>query len=254
MSDAVPYSIAGPFVMAMAAAMGAVWRSGIASARQERLDCKERVDAIEERVAVIEKKREDCEERWRREVDRGVELATHHAAHVPTELPPPDWDEPTETRLRRADIEQAALSRASERRGRKALVIDDDEDVASAIHRMVRSTLPDDWQVEHVTDARRGLAALVLNDDVTLAFVDLRMPRLDGISLIEEALTQRPELRGRIVVCTAIDITAAQERRLFSDLACIPLRKSEVTWRMRAVINQAFRAAGRAPLASSPGE
>lgn len=108
---------------------------------------------------------------------------------------------------------------------RKILVIDDDPAGAPAIHRFLRHVVPASWKVSHETDAKIGLLRAVTEPDIALVFVDMIMPAMSGDQLIEMAMRQRPDLRGRIVVCTGMPQEDAVRRRLVDELGCLWLDK-----------------------------
>lgn len=108
---------------------------------------------------------------------------------------------------------------------RIVLVIDDEPVVARAIHRLLREVLPTAWEVAQETDANIGLSRAVLEEDVEIAIVDLLMPGMKGDALVEQVIRQRPEMRGRIILCTGAVISDALSVRLFDDLGCLRLDK-----------------------------
>lgn len=122
---------------------------------------------------------------------------------------------------------------------RKVLVIDDEPIVAMSIHRFLRHALPSTWTVEEETDPRVGLSRVVLDYKIAFVFVDVLMPGLTGDALIEELLSRRPDLRGKIIVCTGALMEDAMAHRLFNELGCIRLDKpfrleslEQVTWKL----------------------
>lgn len=56
------------------------------------------------RITKLEQQVDDCNERWAREVRRGAALAAM-TVDGPNALPPPEWDERTDVRERRALLE-----------------------------------------------------------------------------------------------------------------------------------------------------
>lgn len=66
------------------------------------------------RIAALEAHLDDCNERWAREVRRGAALA---GAPPPASgsLPPPEWEEPTQVRRMRAELEAQGLREALRR-------------------------------------------------------------------------------------------------------------------------------------------
>lgn len=104
------------------------------------------------------------------------------------------------------------------------LVIDDDPVVVRSIHRFVRVSLPEDWEVWEETDAERGLAR-ALSHRVKILFVDLVMPNMPGEELVARLLVDRPEMRGHVVVCSGMPLNQTEEQHLFTELGCRELRK-----------------------------
>lgn len=113
MSDlGIPLTVAGAIGVAGSAAIRALWTRVKDVETRERTDCAERISKIEERVQKLETQRDDCEERWRREVRRGATLAARVRLPdepPPSEIPPPDWDESTDVRNVRQELERHAL-------------------------------------------------------------------------------------------------------------------------------------------------
>ena len=109
----------------------------------------------------------------------------------------------------------------------KALVVDDSPEVARVIHRMLVQVLArhGKWEVRYTTDPQQGLKAIAWDEHIRMVFVDSVMPLLNGDDLIEAALAQRPDLRGRIVVCSGLWFEEHREKRLFEELGCERLDK-----------------------------
>lgn len=104
------------------------------------------------------------------------------------------------------------------------LVIDDDPIIVRALHRFVRQSLPDGWEVWEETNAERGLVRAT-SVRVQILFVDLVMPDMTGEELIARVLADRPEMRGRIVVCSGMPLNMTEEHHLFFELGCRELKK-----------------------------
>jgi CheY-like chemotaxis protein len=104
------------------------------------------------------------------------------------------------------------------------LVIDDDPVVVRSLHRFVRDSLPDGWEVWEETDPLQGLVRAT-SHRVEIVFVDLVMPTMKGEELVARLLVDRPEMRGSIVVCSGMPLNQAEEHHLFFELGCRELRK-----------------------------
>jgi CheY-like chemotaxis protein len=243
-------TIPGTLATALLAAGAAMWKRIDFVERRERAEsekrlkeererCDSHISAFEARLAKVEKHSEDCEESLRREIRRGAELAWEN--RVPSEpLPEPEWSENTARHNVRQLIEQQVRERALERyvKGESTppklqnpraqvdlLIIDDEESSASSLHRVLRGMVPNDWTIEHTTDPIVGRSLLVLDPRVKVAFVDYRMDGLNGEAVIREALGARPELRGKIILCSGMILDHEQQRRMFGELGCLWLGK-----------------------------
>jgi CheY-like chemotaxis protein len=122
----------------------------------------------------------------------------------------------------------------------KILVIDDEESFARAIHRVLRRVLPDAWDVHWEPAASTGLSLLVLDGLVRLCFVDIQLATgpegMNGDELIEQALKLRPDMRGRIVVCSGRFLDARLVARLFGELECVRLDKPVDFARLQSLV------------------
>lgn len=112
----------------------------------------------------------------------------------------------------------------------KVLVIDDEESFTGSMHRLLRMVLPNEWSVEIEHAPSTGLSRVVLDKLIRICFVDFLMSDpegvgMDGDELIEHALKLRPEMRGRIIVCSGWYFDGRMEQRLFGELGCLRLDK-----------------------------
>ena len=83
----------------------------------------------------------------------------------------------------------------------RAIVVDDELPARQRLSRMIREALPD--RVEVVGEASDGEAALALmaNEGPDLAFIDVQMPGLDGLTLV----AQMPHPQPYVIFTTAHD-------------------------------------------------
>lgn len=92
------------------------------------------------------------------------------------------------------------------------LTVDDDFDVLRAIERDLKNKYSEDYRVLR---AESGIRALELlrrlkerNDPVALLIVDQRMPQMDGVSFLEEAIKIYPDAK-RVLLTAYADTDAA---------------------------------------------
>lgn len=207
------------------------------------------IQALKDRILKLEKDHADCEQLLRAEIRRSTRNALSPRRPddpIPNSLPPPDeewyehtdaqlmWDEETqkviqeEKKKRSSDPKRPTIPRPTPTSGDsrpRAIVVDDHADQARALMRLLADVVPRHWKVETLTDARAGRMVLVMDERVRLAIVDWVMPRFDGEAVITEALRQRPELRGKIIVTSGWPIPDDVARHLFDELGCFWLEK-----------------------------
>lgn len=117
------------------------------------------------------------------------------------------------------------------------IVVDDEPVIARLLREQIGEFLAG-WTVATETDADRALARIESDDagDIGLCVVDIGMPGIGGEELIVRALAHRPDLRGRIIVCTGGITTFRQEDRLFRELGCARLDKPFMRHELRSVL------------------
>ena len=64
----------------------------------------------------------------------------------------------------------------------RILLVEDDVKIASFVEKGLRAA---GYAVDHVADGKAGLG-MALNEPYDLAIIDLMLPKLDGLSLIEQ--------------------------------------------------------------------
>lgn len=230
--------------------------------RYEKVVASLRAEAEQRETRCIEEKREleqRCDrlsERWRREVEFGAERYLHARDEEPGEDPPsveellPEWEENT-SRHERAEIVRGVVDHyrdSTPPRGKHpadAVVIDDNLPMLGALRRVLESILPR-WRIVGFSEPGAGRNALVAAPHVKLAVVDYHFAesRLDGEAIIDQALKVRPNLRGRIIVCSGVDISPATARRLFDELGCLNLPKPVQRADLERMV---YKALGRTP-------
>ncbi len=102
------------------------------------------------------------------------------------------WLESQGTGRQRRRAVPAAVPTTAERR---VLVVDDEESIR---HLLTRTLEMAEYDIEAVADARGGLDRLRLRD-YDLLIADLRMPGMDGLTLIREARRLQPTLKVIII-------------------------------------------------------
>lgn len=103
------------------------------------------------------------------------------------------------------------------------LIIDDEELYGRMLVWAVRRMVPDGWDVQRTTDPVAASYILILDPDIKLVLLDNLMPKKYGIDVAEEALKERPHLRGRIIVTSGH--LPRDELERFVELGCHILDK-----------------------------
>jgi CheY-like chemotaxis protein len=108
------------------------------------------------------------------------------------------------------------------------LIIDDDEAVRSAF-RLALAHLP--YHLSEAGDGEAG-AKMAIEEDVDLVFLDLRMPRLDGVGALRRIRAVKPDLT--VYVATAFHqeffdaLVAARGDGLQFELLRKPLERAQI--------------------------
>src|SRR5271155_3163197 len=88
------------------------------------------------------------------------------------------------------------------------LSVDDDSDVLRAIERDLRSQYGAEYRVIGSDSPESAVELLkqlkVRNDSVALLLADQRMPRMDGVAFLQEAMRIFPEARRALLLLTLI--------------------------------------------------
>jgi nitrogen regulation protein NR(I) len=90
----------------------------------------------------------------------------------------------------------------------RILIIEDDESVASALHDLVQA---EGLTVDMVTDPKEGLAR-AQSSDFDVVVTDLQMPGPDGLEIIQQVQTTRPQLP--VILITAFHTTEVAIRAI----------------------------------------
>ncbi len=128
----------------------------------------------------------------------------------------------------------------------RAIVVDDEELVASILHRLLREMLPKRWSVRHETRPEEALRSLSVDMKIRLAIIDLRMPQMSGVELITQVMAARPDLRGRIIVCAGAPPSHEDADKLFGPhgLGCLRLDKPPTFKDLEQMVWAAIEEAG----------
>ena len=103
----------------------------------------------------------------------------------------------------------------------RLLIIDDEEIILWALTRLFQG-----HHVQGTTDAIEGLT-LALNKDFDGILVDMRMPEMNGVELVQKLLSARPELEGKAVLITGGDSRDSSD--LPAPLIWKPLAREDVS-------------------------
>ncbi len=95
----------------------------------------------------------------------------------------------------------------------RILIVDDEQ----VVHEAIGDYLEDlGHHVVHASDGQTGLDEM-RNTDIDVALVDLRMPRMDGMTLIEQARGKNPDTTFVLVTGHAHVAKVAEARRRGAD-------------------------------------
>ena len=136
-----------------------------------------------------------------------------------------------------------ALLRPFQARVRRTRVLMVEDDPAQRIS--IRSVLePQQWLVTEADNGRVALSRLT-EEIPDIILIDLMMPEMDGFQLIT-ALRERPDWRRiPVIVITALDLTAADRKRLNSGVEGILLKSSFEPSQLVRTVRQAVANARR---------
>jgi two-component system, OmpR family, response regulator len=117
----------------------------------------------------------------------------------------------------------------------RVLVVDDEARIVSFISRTLSA---EGFQVDGALDGARGLE-LARTGDYELVVLDLLLPKLDGVSLLQELMEARPS--QRVLVLSALSDVETKVRCLesgASDYLSKPFSLAELVARIRARLRQ----------------
>jgi two-component system response regulator (stage 0 sporulation protein F) len=97
---------------------------------------------------------------------------------------------------------------------KRILVVDDDDSIRLMVERVLRR---DGYSVDGARDGFEAIEKLGQNDYLTI-LLDLMMPGLDGIGVLEYLERHRPEL-GRQVIVMSANIPAATDAARLAQVA-----------------------------------
>jgi two-component system response regulator GlrR len=120
--------------------------------------------------------------------------------------------------------------------GRRFLVADDEPLVLDLLRRVIEG---DGGTVIPVPDGQAAWER-ILDQDFDLILADLRMPGLDGRSLYERAVSEKPELVRRFVFATG-DLVRSDSLRFLEGLPNRVIRKPIDVEVVRRVLGQALK-------------
>jgi PAS domain S-box-containing protein len=125
----------------------------------------------------------------------------------------------------------------------RALVVDDDADLRRRLRRLLEQ---EGCEVDEAADGREGLACLA-EQKPGLILLDLLMPGMDGFEFLAE-LQRREEGRSvPVIILTAMDLTAADRRRLGGPVEKILQKRSLGQEQLLAEIGALMAGYGRRP-------
>jgi two-component system OmpR family response regulator len=118
----------------------------------------------------------------------------------------------------------------------RILLVEDDVKIASFVEKGLQSA---GYAVDHVADGEAGLR-MALNEPYDLAIIDLMLPKLDGLSLIEQL--RKKKSNTPVIILSAKDSVDDRVRGLQSgsdDYLTKPFAFSELLARVQALMRRA---------------
>lgn len=90
---------------------------------------------------------------------------------------------------------------------KKILLVDDEPGIASLLQRILTEA---GYKVRTASTGRQGLSALAKDKSIGLALIDLKLPDMSGIELIEKA--KEKDSRAKPVIITAFGDSSARRK------------------------------------------
>ncbi len=106
-------------------------------------------------------------------------------------------------------------------RGASVLLVEDEHALATAVSEALRDS---GLQVDHAGDGHDALARLRETQDYDLVICDLKMPRVDGMTLYRAIAAAAPELARRVIFVTG-DVAGTDAERFLEESGCRWLAK-----------------------------
>jgi CheY-like chemotaxis protein len=116
----------------------------------------------------------------------------------------------------------------------KILAVDDNADVLEVIVAFLEQA---GFDVAAATSGEEALEHVRGSSDVALLVTHIRMPRLSGVALADQALAIRPGLKI-LFVTAATDVVAEKARRLQGPYLLKPLRMTDLVGAARELLAQ----------------
>jgi nitrogen regulation protein NR(I) len=133
---------------------------------------------------------------------------------------------------------------------KQVLIVDDEPNLRKILAAQLSR---DGYDVLLAEDGEQGLA-LLREHHIDLVVTDLKMPKVDGMTLLREALTEQPELPIVMITAHGTVDTAVEALKLGAfDYLTKPFDKDEV----RQIVGKALKTrelAGEEPSAAAPGD
>ena len=117
----------------------------------------------------------------------------------------------------------------------RILLVEDDVKIASFVEKGLRAA---GYAVDHVADGKAGLG-MALNEPYDLAIIDLMLPKLDGLSLIEQL--RKKKSNTPVIILSAKDSVDDRVKGLQSgsdDYLTKPFAFSELLARVQALMRR----------------